>query len=330
MRSSRLLSMLMQLQLRGRVSAAVLAREAEVSVRTVYRDIDALSAAGVPVYAERGRSGGIVLREGWRTRLTGMTPREAQALPLAALPGAAKDLGLGLEAGAAQLKLLASLPADAGADAQRLAQRFHLDPVPWYHRAEALDNLPLLAAAVWNDQRVRIAYEGWDGAVVHELSPLGLVLKGGIWYLVAARAGRPRSYRVSGIRQLEVQPGAAARPAGFDLGRWWPRSVAQFEARLMRGSATVRISEEGQRILRAVSPAAAERVQATQRPCTPRARAGWVQAEVPIETPAYSARQLLRLGSEVVVLSPPEVRRAVAAEAARVVRSYARTRTAAR
>lgn len=192
MRSSRLLSLLMQLQLRGRVSAAVLARESEVSVRTIYRDIDALSAAGVPVYAERGRAGGIALHAGYRTRLTGLTRGEARSVPLAGVAGAAKDLGLGMEAAAAQLKLMAALDAQGSADAQRIAERFHLDPLPWYHRAEVLEHLPALAAAVWHDQRLRITYDSWAGEQQREVGPLGLVLKGGLWYLVAAAAGRPR------------------------------------------------------------------------------------------------------------------------------------------
>ena len=136
MRASRLLSILILLQMRGRLSAEALAAEFEVSVRTIYRDIDQLSAAGVPVYAERGRAGGFALLDGYRTKLTGFTPAEADALVLAGVGGAA----------AAQLKLLASLPPDAGASAQRVAQRFHLDPANWYTRAEALPLLRNISA----------------------------------------------------------------------------------------------------------------------------------------------------------------------------------------
>lgn len=321
MRSSRLLSLLMQLQLRGRVSATELARLFEVSVRTVYRDADALSAAGVPVYAERGRAGGIALHAGYRTRLTGLTRGEARSVPLAGVASAARDLGLGMEAAAAQLKLMAALDAPGSADAQRIAERFHLDPVPWYHRAETLEHLPELAAAAWHDERIRIAYQGWDGSRDQIVGPLGLVLKGGLWYLVALAARRVKTYRVSSIGRIERTGQPVIRPAGFALAAWWPKSVARFEARLMPASATVRISPEGLRILRAVSPVAAERVAATQRAD---ARAGWTVAEVPIESPAYSARQLLRLGTEVEVLAPPEVRAAVAREAGRVARLYRR------
>src|SRR5216683_2126963 len=136
MRASRLLTILMLLQTSGRMSAQALAAEVEVSIRTVYRDIDELSAAGVPVYAERGRAGGFQLLEGWRTRLTGLTEPEARALFLAGLPGPAAELGLGDVMAAAQLKLLAALPADWQADARRVSARFHLDPVGWFRSAK--------------------------------------------------------------------------------------------------------------------------------------------------------------------------------------------------
>lgn len=325
------MSILLRLQLRGRVPAAELAREFECSVRTVYRDLDALSAAGVPVHAERGRGGGIVLAPGWRASLqglAGLSSAEARGVPLAGLAGAARDLGLGVEAADVQLKLLASLPPDAAADAGRIAERFHVDPLPWYHRPEALPLLPTLAAAVWEGRRVRVRYDSWAGEAEHTLSPLGLVLKGGLWYLVALPAGRgaratPRTWRASGIRRLQVLAQPARRPAGFVLAAHWPRSVAEFESRLMAGRATVRLSEEGLRILRAVQPAAAEWALRTQRPAHP-ARAGWIEAELPTEPEPTAARQLLRLGTEVEVLAPASLRAAVAAEAAAVARQHRR------
>jgi predicted DNA-binding transcriptional regulator YafY len=328
MRSSRLLSMLMRLQLRGRLPAAALAREFEVSVRTVYRDLDALSAAGVPVHAERGRHGGIVLAPGWSTRLTGLTGAEARSMPLAGLSGAARDLGLGTAAADVQLKLLASLPPDAAADAGRIAERLHVDPLPWYHRHESLPELPALAAAVWEGRRVRLRYASWQGSAERTLSPLGLVLKGGLWYLVATSGGRgraaaPRTYRVSGIEGLRTLAQAVERPAGFVLAAHWPEAVAAFEARLMAGRAQVRVSPEGLRILRAVQPAAAQWLARTQRPAAgARGGAGWVEGELPIEADPAAARQLLRLGSEVEVLAPASLREAVRAESAAVARLH--------
>jgi predicted DNA-binding transcriptional regulator YafY len=327
MRASRLLSILILLQMRGRMSAEALAAEFEVSVRTIYRDVDQLSAAGVPVYAERGRSGGFQLLDGYRTRLTGFTPAEADALLLAGVGGAAADLGIGAELAQAQLKLLASLPPDSGASAQRVATRFHLDPINWYTRSEPLDLLPSLAAAVWRDQRIRIRYESWRDLVTRDVDPLGLVLKAGVWYLVAAVKRQPRTYRVSNIQALEPIKGVSKRPARFDLSRYWTAWSRDFERRLMRERAVVKLSPLGRRILRDTSAAAHEAVEAAHTPCKPE---GWVKAEIPVESIGYATRQLLRLGAEIEVLAPAELRTAVAREADRVTALYAGKRKPSR
>ena len=321
MRASRLLSLLILLQMRGRMSAEALAAEFEVSVRTIYRDVDQLSAAGVPVYAERGRNGGFALLDGYRTRLTGFTPAEAEALLLAGVGPAAADLGVGAEAAAAQLKLLASLPPDSGASAQRVAARFHLDPVNWYSRAEASDILPAVANAVWGERRIRVRYESWRDLVDRDLDPLGLVLKAGVWYLVAAVKGQARTYRVSNIHALEILNTKAQRPARFDLARYWASWSRDFEARIFSERAVVKLSPLGRRVLREVSPVAAEAVEAQHRACKP---ASWVKAEIPIESVALAARQLLRLGADVEVLEPAALRAAIAREAENVAALYAR------
>jgi predicted DNA-binding transcriptional regulator YafY len=318
MRSSRLLDILLTLQLRGRVPASELARACEVSTRTIYRDVDALSAAGVPIYAETGRNGGITLHDGYRTRLTGLTAAEAAALPLVGL-AQASELGMSAEAATVRLKLLASLTQEAAAAAQQIGARFHIDPTPWYHRAETLRDLPTLAAAVWRDRRIRARYASWTAGGQRTLDPLGLVQKGGLWYLVAAWRGKPRTYRVAQLSAVEVLDAAVLRPAGFDLSSYWGEAVRSFEDRLLSQIADVRISEEGERILRAVMPAAAEMVARTRRPGD---QPGWFAAQMPYETADYSARQILRLGREVEVLSPPNLRAAVAAEAAAVASCY--------
>ncbi len=319
MRASRLLSILILLQMRGRVSAEALAQEFEVSVRTIYRDVDQLSAAGVPIYAERGRSGGFALLEGYRTKLTGFTPAEAEALLLAGVGGAAGDLGLGADAAAAQLKLLAALPADSGASAQRVTERFHLDPVNWYRRTEAPALLPTLGAAVWRDRRIKITYESWKDTVARELGPLGLVLKAGTWYLVAAADDKPRMYRVSNIKTLSVTDIPARRPPRFNLARYWSAAAKEFETRLLKDRATVRLSTKGLRILRDLSPAAHEAATANHRPCKPE---GWIKTEIPIEAIDQATGQLLSLGPEVEVLEPRVLRAAVLDKAKQTVARY--------
>lgn len=329
MRASRLLSILMLLQLQGCVSARRLAAEFEVSERTIHRDIDELSASGVPVYAERGRHGGFALHDGYRTRITGLSSTEARALPFAGVAGAGRALGFGADLAAVQLKLLASLSPEAGADAQRVAARFHLDLVSWYGRAEEIALLPALAAAVWGDRRIRIEYESWTAVVRRELHPLGLVLKGGLWYLaampVAARASRGasvgasssrvRSYRVAGIRSLDTLEAAALRPRGFDLAGWWQASTTAFEARLYAHEARVSLSRAGLKLLRDLQPAVASRI-------VPPPGASWFETTLPVEADAQAARALLRLGSEVEVLGPATLRRAIRTEARRVLARY--------
>lgn len=320
MRASRLVSILLLLQARGRMTAQSLADEFEVSVRTIYRDIDDLSASGVPVYADRGRDGGFQLLEGYTTRLTGMTPAEAESLFLSGLEGPAAELGLGDATAAARLKLLAALPSARRADASRVAARFHLDPIDWYRAASDLAFLPQLAAAVWGAERIRVRYESWNATTERTLSPLGLVLKGGIWYLVAIGSSVPRTYRVDAIRALEVTGEAFERPSDFDLAAHWAASVRAFEASLYQGSATLRLSPLGMERLSVLAAAAGEMARRTA--ATPGAD-GWVQARIPIETIDHAMRELLKLGVEVEVLEPPELRRAMRDAAASLAARYA-------
>jgi predicted DNA-binding transcriptional regulator YafY len=319
MRASRLLSILLLLQTRGRMTAAALADEFETSIRTIHRDIDQLSAAGIPVYAERGRSGGFQLLDGFRTRLTGLTPAEAEALFLVGLPGPAADLGLGEPMADAQLKLLAALPAEGRAGAARVAGRFHLDPVGWFKSAEAADVLPALAEAVWTAQRVRVRYESWTGPVERDLEPLGLTLKAGSWYLVAQVGGKPRTYRVSAIQTLDLTQETFARPADFDLAAYWSGWARDFEARLFRGQARLRLSPKGLRRLALLTPAVAE---AGARSAGPPDTDGWMAVEIPIESIDHAAGEILKLGAEAEVIGPPELRRKLAETAAKLGAIY--------
>ena len=163
MRASRLLTILMTLQVRGQVTARALAAECEVTQRTIYRDIDALSAAGVPVYAERGSEGGYRLLDGYKTRVNGLTSQEAEALFLGGLPGPAAELGLGSVMAAAQLKLLTALPAELRRSAETLRARFHLDAPGWFNRADEVPHLPQIAEAVWSQRPIEIGYRTLAG-----------------------------------------------------------------------------------------------------------------------------------------------------------------------
>ena len=187
MRASRLVNVLLLLQTRGQLTGGELAGELEVSVRTIYRDVEALAEAGVPIYAERGPHGGIRLVDGYRTRLTGLTTDEAEALFLSGMPGPAAELGLGTVVTAARLKVMAAMPPELRARAGRVAERFHLDAPGWFQSADDVPHLAVLADAVWESQEVRMTYRRNDRAdpVERTVEPLGLVIKGGTWYVVA-------------------------------------------------------------------------------------------------------------------------------------------------
>jgi predicted DNA-binding transcriptional regulator YafY len=325
MRASRLLSILMVLQTRGRVTAEALAAEFEVSVRTIYRDIEELSAADVPVYADRGPNGGFQLLDGYRTKLTGLSPAEAETLFLAGLPGPAAELGLADVLTAAQLKLTAALPERARTTANRVAARFHLDPVGWFRSAEEARLLPAIAQAVWNETCLEIRYSRRGaGPVTRKLQPLGLVLKAGIWYLVARASDQPRTYRVSNILEMAVSDERFERPKDFDLVRFWTMSSRAYEVGLYRSEAVLRVSPSGMPKLdllgSVVAHAAAETV-------TPPDRDGWLRVVIPIESIDQAAADLIRLGTDAEVLEPPELRRRIA-EIARALSQLYRKRRA--
>jgi predicted DNA-binding transcriptional regulator YafY len=323
MLASRLLSLLMLLQSRGRMSAPALARQLEVSVRTVYRDIDSLSAAGVPVYGEPGRNGGYQLRDGWRTQLTGLTSGEARALFLAGLPGPAKALGMGEAAASAHLKLMAALPGDWQADAERVGSRFHLDPVDWFRDAAPADHLREVAQAVWNEQRLRMRYESWTEVAEREIDPLGLVLKAGAWYVVGRRGRVARTYRLSNMHEVQLLRQRFKRPREFDLATYWAEATQRFEEGVYRDFATLRASAAGLKRLQGFSPVVA---QAVQRMAHAPDADGWVTLTVPIESVEHAAREMLRLGSEAEVLQPPELRARLRTQAAQMAALYSAAR----
>ena len=322
MRASRLLSLLMLLQTRGRLSAQVLAEALEVSVRTIHRDVDELSASGVPIWADRGRLGGFQLQPGWRTRVDGLTAPEAQAMFLGGLPGPAAELGLGEAMASAQLKLLAALPDGWREDARRVSARFHLDPIDWYRGPSATDHLPAIAQAVWSERRVAMRYESWKGEVSRRVDPLGLVLKAGIWYLAAQVANDKRgvrTYRLSNILDLAVTDEPFARPAGFDLAAWWQASTQRFEKELAVDTAQLRVSASGMKALRDLGAAVAQAVEAS---ASAPDESGWRRVTIPIESIPHAAAQVLRLGAQAEVLKPAALRRALLERVSAVAALY--------
>lgn len=319
-RASRLVSLLLLLQARGQMTAGELARELEVSERTVHRDVEALSASGVPIYAERGAYGGIRLVDGYRTRLTGMTAEEAEALFLAGMPGPAAELGLGTVVAAAQLKVLASLPPELRARASRLVERFHLDAGEWFKASQPVPYLGALSDAVWNTVPITIQYDRGDGPVERALEPLGLVLKAGVWYVVARVEDQIRTYRVA--RVVAAEPGTEPfeRPAGFDLAGYWAESAAAFERDVPRIDVDVRVRPDRLDRLRAAVGGAT--VDAAERLPEPDPE-GWLALRLRLDWPDEVAGTLLRAGRWVEVLAPLDVRARVASTARAIAARYA-------
>jgi predicted DNA-binding transcriptional regulator YafY len=319
-RASRLLSILLLLQTRGRLTARELADELEVSVRTVYRDVEALSAAGVPVYADRGASGGYQLIEGYRTQLTGLTAGEAEALFLSGLPSHAAQLGLGTVLAAAQLKLKAALPPELRDRAERLRERFHLDAPGWFREPAPPVHLETVANAVWHQRALRIGYERWDASAVDRtIEPLGLVLKGTNWYVVARGGSRINAYRVDRIHAVEVLDDTFERPPGFDLAGFWAEWARRLEATLYRGTAVVRLSPRAVELLGLSGPVATRALK--ESAAEPDAE-GWVRVTLPIESIEHATRDLLRYGADAEILKPAELRDRIAVHLAGMRKLY--------
>jgi len=320
MRASRLLSILTTLQARGRVTAGELADECEVSLRTIYRDIDALSAAGIPVYSERGSEGGYRLLDGYRTQLNGLSAKEAEALFMIGFSGLAADLGLGSVMMAAQNKLLSAVPAALRPGAEQMRARFHLDAPAWFAEPEQPSHLPLVASAVWDQHPIRIRYRSWKSERERVVEPLGLVLKGGAWYLVGQIDGDARTYRISRILELTVLNHSFERPAGFDLESYWGAGTRRLEADLHPNRARVRLSPWAVRMLGVL---ASPYVRATMQFEGDADDEGWRLAAIHVGSVPQACVELLRFGVEAEVLDPPELRAKMAELAAGLSDIYA-------
>jgi predicted DNA-binding transcriptional regulator YafY len=283
----------------------VLAQELEVSERTIHRDVDALSAAGVPIYAERGPHGGIQLVDGYRTRLTGLTGDEAEALFLSGLPGPAAELGLGTVVAAARLKVLASLPTELRARASRLVERFHLDAAGWFQAGETVPHLAEMAEAVWESRQMRIRYRRGDDSVERVVEPLGLVLKAGIWYVVAVSDGDVRTYRARRISEATPTGETFARPAGFELASHWTDSIAAYERSTPHVTVTVRVDPRSLGVLADVVGERALRRAERLEDADPD---GWYRLRLDVDWPEEVPGRLLAIGGALEILDPPEIR----------------------
>jgi predicted DNA-binding transcriptional regulator YafY len=318
MRADRLLSLLMLLQARGRMTAQELAAELEVSERTIYRDINALSASGVPVYAESGPGGGCALLDSYRTNLTGLTADEARALFMLNIPAALDQLGVTQELKAALLKLSAALPEARRHDEERIRQRIHLDSTWWFQAEEALPHLQTLYRAMWDDRVVQVTLRLKFGSLLdtqadRSIAPYGLVAKAGVWHVVAARHGTAqddqlRVYRVADVLAARIADQRFERYATFDLVDFWQSWCDQVEQSRPRYEVTLRLAPhfvtEAQHYLgEEVRAAIAQADRSDER--------GRVTIRVTFESLEEARDRCLRLGRAVEVLEPEALRKSM-------------------
>ncbi len=319
MRADRLLSIVLLLQGRGQLTARELAAQLEVSERTIHRDMEALSAAGIPVVAERGAGGGWSLLGQYRTNLTGLSETEARSLFVIKPTRLLADLNLEKAAEGALLKLLAALPGVYREGAEQARRRIHVDVTGWTRAEEAVPLLHVLQEAVWQERRVRMTYvRGECGATERVVDPLGLVAKGSVWYLVAGIDGEVRSYRVSGVAAAEMLDEPCARPENFDLAAFWEQSSAKFRTQLGQYRTIVRVRAEIVPRLRYAGRFA--RVEEVGE----RDAEGWVRVSLRFDVEEMACEYALSFGAQLEVLEPASLREKVAEAAQSVVDFYAR------
>ena len=319
MRADRLLSILILLQTRGRMSASQLSRELEVSERTIYRDMVALSTAGVPVYGEAGPDGGYQLLDSYRTNLTGLSEGEARALFMLNMPGPLARLGLSQELKAAMLKLTAALPEPRRQDEARVRQRYYIDATWWSQAEEPLPHLPAIQQAVWEDHRLAITYTPIFGVRIERIvDPYGLAARSGAWYLVFAHGGRVRARRVADLLEARLCPELFERPPGFDLAAFWQAWCAEEEQITSGYPVTLRVSKRA-------LPAALHRFGSQVRDQLARAPEdddGSRILTLHFRWIDDARDRLLPLGSGVEVLEPFALRASLADIAAQTARLY--------
>jgi predicted DNA-binding transcriptional regulator YafY len=320
MRAHRLITILMLLQARGCVTAHKLAEELEVSVRTIYRDMDALSAAGIPVYAERGPGGGCALLDSYRTTLTGLTPNEVRALFMLSIPAPLAELGVDQELKVALLKLAAALPATRRHEEEQARLRIHLDPVSWDERREPVPHLQTIQQAIWQDRRLWITYRlPFEAQAERLVEPYGLVAKASTWYLVCARADQVRVYRVSRVLEARVSDTGFEYPLDFDLASFWQAWCVEVEERRLLYPVTVRATPQ-------IIPWLRQRLGDGLSTETARSEAGdadgWLRLTLSFESLEEARRYILGFGRAIEVLSPRALQSSVLDYATQIVDLY--------
>ncbi|MEU6409054.1 WYL domain-containing protein [Microbispora sp. NPDC046933] len=320
MRADRLVSLVLLLRQHGRLSAAALARELEVSTRTVLRDIEALSAAGVPVYAERGRHGGFALLPGFRTELTGLNPDEALALLVAGSRRGAQAFGLGSALASAMLKVVDALPESYRTTAAGAAERLLVDPeTDLLSRRLVTEEVSDAVAAeilraVFAGHKLRIHYAAVDETPKwRTVDPIGLVTVRDRGYLLATRSGADRTYRLSRVLAAEELPEPAQRPDRIDLARAWQERSTRFRAGGDQVTVLVRVDPARREDLLGTALAVgAEEADSD----------GWLRLEVTFQDPRHAEWALWQLSTNAEALAPQWLRNSLRDRAAALATRY--------
>ncbi len=316
MRADRLLSIMLILQTQGKTTTLALSETLEVSRRTILRDIEALSIAGVPVHAEAGHGGGVYLDEHYRVSLTGLKEAEVRALFVSTRPGPLQDIGLGQAAEATLLKLFAALPSLHRQEAERMQQRIHLDSAWWWQRGETLPYLETLKAAVFDDYRVQVCYERGDGEVVERiLEPYGLVAKASVWYVIARRDGELRTYRVSRFIAVATMDEHFERDPAFHLAQYWHTHANAFVANMPYFAFTLRLTAARLQFLKVYT---SERY--TIRDTSPDGAV--LMVDVRLSSLEEARMLVLGLGTDAEIIEPDVLREAVLLQAQQIVASF--------
>lgn len=324
MRADRLISILMLLQSRGKLTARALAEALEVSERTIYRDVEALCASGVPIYAEYGPGGGLALLDSYRTNLTGMNEDELRALfimfstssPLERL-GASQDLK------SAMLKLSAAVPDPRRSDEEKVRQRFYLDWSWWFHAQEPVPHLAAIRQAAWEDRQLRLRYRTFFGSLVTvEVAPYGLVAKAGIWYLVAETKGQVRVYQISWLADVALLDETFSRPDDFDLVAFWQAWCAEYEQNQQAFLVTLRVSPELREMLPLYFGHQVTELARRAGPISSPDEQGWVTLTLSFESFEAARDRVLGFGGAAEVLEPEALRLSVLDYARQVIGRY--------
>lgn len=315
MRADRLVSLIMLLQTRGKTTAQVLAAELGVSRRTILRDVEALSFAGIPVYAEGGHGGGVALDEHYRVTLTGLKEAEVRALFVSSNASLLRDIGLGEAAESTLLKLSAALPARHQPAVEFMRQRFHIDPLWWWHNAQPLPFWDDLQRAVYEDRCIQVVYENYRREVVQRVvEPYSLVAKSSLWYLIARYDGEMRTYRVSRLQSVTLLDTHFRRTDDFDLPTYWQERAQDFVATIAEYTFTLRIDERRMSLVQWLMTGRFEVIQ-------PADAAGWLTVRFQVESVDLARMLVFGLGRQAVVVEPQELQDAVVAAAHELIRA---------